>query len=121
MTNEIHNLKTDVATRSYGETPRIIIGLNIADLDTVPAFVTEVAERIKIQRMCSPLDTSVLFVTLIGSLTATRFKELWLVEVKRDEILSFFMAQMKEASVLHGKKDGTIIEHISLFEDDRSA
>jgi hypothetical protein len=115
MENQIHNLKTDIAKRSYGEVPRIVIGLNVADSAAAPAFVAEVAEKVKLQRMCSPPDTSVLFVTLMGPLTASRFKELWLAEVERDDVLRFFMSQMKEASILHGKKDGTIIEHISLF------
>ena len=93
----------------------VVIGLDVSDFDSLDSFMTTVAETFRNQRMCSPPETTGLFITLIGSLSAESFKEQWLKVIEDDPISKFFMTQMTEATVLHGKPDGSVIEHISLI------
>src|SRR5579859_204076 len=97
------------------QVPIIVMGLDLDDPDALDPFMPEVAEALRSQRMCSPPETTAMFITLIGKVGADDFKLNWAKEVSRDPILRVFMDQMKEASVLHCRPDGTIISHISLI------
>ena len=94
-----------------------MMGLDVDDLSSLDSFIPHVVEKVKLQRMCSPPDTAILFITLIGDLSASDFRRRWLEQVSKDEILTFFISRMKEATVLHGKRDGTVLEHVSLFPE----
>ena len=115
MANRIHKLLTRYADRGDEKVPIIMMGLQVDELDDLNAFMSEVAATFRIQRLLSPPETSAMFVTLIGALTAAEFKRRWTEQVKRDPILVQFMARMNDASVLHGERDGTVIDHISLI------
>ena len=115
MANAIHNLATKIATRAGKQVPMVVMGLNLDDPSTLDAFMPEVAEAFRNQRMCSPPDTAAAFITLMGQVSADEFKVKWADEVSRDPILAVFMGQMTEATVLHGLPDGTILSHISLI------
>jgi hypothetical protein len=115
MTNRIHNVATQTAERNGRPFPMVLIGLDVEDLAEADAFMQTVVDAFKNQRMCSPPQTSGLFVTLIGALTAEMFKERWTAASQRDHIVKAFMGLMTEATVLHGKRDGTVISHISLI------
>jgi len=54
-------------------------------------------------------------VTLIGDLTTEMFRDRWVAATQRDPVLKAFMGLMKEAKVLHARRDGTVISHISLI------
>jgi hypothetical protein len=91
---------------------------------TVPPLawkVVDVAEKVVLQRTCSPPDTAILFISIIGDLPAPEFKKRWRSLVAKDKILSFYMSQMKEATVLRGLSDGTVLEQESLFADEKPA
>jgi len=115
VANRIHNVATQTAERNGRAFPMVVIGLDIDDLAGMDSFMQSVADMFKNERMCSPPQTSGLFVTLIGDLTTEMFKERWMAASKRDPIVKAFMALMTEATVLHGKRDGTVISHISLI------
>jgi hypothetical protein len=115
MANRIHNLQTQVAERPHGKAAAVVMGLDVDDLASLDLFMPHVMEKVKLQRMCSPPDTAILFITLIGSLSASEFRRRWLELLPQDQVLAFFMSRMKEATVLHGKPDGTVLEHLSLF------
>jgi hypothetical protein len=115
-TNFIHNLKT-VAIESEGRTRVAVVkGLNIPDDDAADAFVEEAAEKFKLQRMCSPPETDVLLITVIGNVAAPRFAARWRQIAASDAILGSFMSQMRQAEVVRGRPDGTPLESISLID-----
>ena len=92
-----------------------MMGLDVDELDDLDAFMSQVAATFTTQRLLSPPETRAMFVTLVGPLTAAEFKRRWTEQVKRDPILVQLMARMDDASVLHGARDGTVIDHISLI------
>ena len=77
MPNSIHNLETKWFQNDSGEFAAIVIGLEIPDAETADAFVDHVIEQFKNQRMCSPLTTANMTITIAGNLTAECFCELW--------------------------------------------
>ena len=115
MANRIHNILTRYADRNDEKVPIIMMGLDVDELDDLDAFMSQVAATFRTQRLLSPPETSAMFVTLVGSLTAVEFKRRWTKQVARDPILVQLMARMHDASVLHGARDGTVIDHISLI------
>jgi len=115
MANRIHNVATQMAQRNGSPFPMVVMGVDIDDVATLDSFMQTVVATFKNQRMCSPPGTSGLFVTLMGGLTSETFKERWSVATGGDPILKAFMDRMTEASVLHGRRDGTVISHISLI------
>ena len=115
MANRIHNVVTQTTERNGRAFPMVVIGLDVDDLTVVDVFMQTVVDTFKNQRMCSPPQTSGLFVTLIGVLTTDMFKERWTAASQCDPIVKAFMGLMTEATVLHGKRDGTVISHISLI------
>lgn len=115
MANRIHNVATQIAERNGSAFPMVVIGLDIDDLAELDPFMRSVVDTFKNQRMCSPPQTAGLFVTLIGELTSEAFRDQWLTASQRDPIIKAFMGLMTEATVLHGKRDGTVISHISLI------
>jgi hypothetical protein len=117
MANRINSLLTRYGDRDGELVPIMMIGIDVDDLDEVDAFMAEVGAAFRSQRMLSPPQTSAMFVTLSGALTAEEFKQRWARQGKRDPILGFIMARMQAASVLHGERDGTVIDHLSLIDD----
>lgn len=80
----------------------IIIGIDIHDSSTADAFIAEVAERFKIQRMTSPPDTNALLVTLVGDISASSFAARWKKLASDDQVLAAFMSLMRRADVMRG-------------------
>jgi len=117
MANRIYNLKTAEAKRSYGPAAAVVMGLDIDDVESLDSFMPEVAHKIVLQRTCSPPDTAILLISIIGVLPAEEFKARWLREVEKDKILTFYMSMMREASVTRGLPDGSIIEDVSLLPE----
>jgi hypothetical protein len=101
MPNRIHNLDTKTFRNDSGEFPAIVMGLDITDADTADAFLDHVVQQFKNQRMCSPPTTANMTITLAGSMTAERFRDMWAQRAATDPILKAFMSMMILADVLH--------------------
>jgi hypothetical protein len=101
MPSSIHNLDTKWFRNDAGEFPAIVMGLNIADDDTAESFLDHVVEQFKNQRMCSPPTTAHMTITIVGSMSAERFRDLWAQRSAGDPILKVFMSKMVLADVLH--------------------
>jgi len=101
MPNSIHNLDTKWFQNDTGEFPAIVLGLEIPDAETTDPFLDHVIEKFKNQRMCSPPTTANMTITIVGNLTADRFRELWNQRAVNDSILKAFMSMMVLADVLH--------------------
>jgi hypothetical protein len=113
--NTIANLKTMNLQSADDPVYAIVMGLNIREPESAEAFVQEVAEKFKAQRMCSPTDTSVMLITIIGELPLSCFVDRWRALVAEDKILNFFMSQMRKADVLRGTAAGQTLETVSLI------
>jgi hypothetical protein len=112
--NSIANLKTLHLQSAEGPVNAIVMGLNIRDLETADAFISEAAEKFKLQRMCSPPDMSVLLITVVTEMPAAKFALRWHENETRDPILAFFMSRMKTADVVCGTTVGETLETVSL-------
>lgn len=114
-TNRIADAKTVSLQSETGSQHAIMIALEVSQPAEAAEFVNEVAERFKIQRTLSPPDTHALLITIIGALPATTFAEEWKRLRSGDEILDFYMSQMRRADVLRGTPAGQALESASLL------
>lgn len=113
--NTIANLET-VELELDGETMiGIMMALSVQDASCYEAFMSEVVEAFKSQRMCSPPETQALLVTMIGELTADAFADRWIELAESDEMLSTFMSQLSIADVVHGTSTGRMLGNVSLL------
>ncbi len=113
--NTIANLKTMALQSPDGPVTAIVMGLNIPDLPGADAFIQEVAEKFKVQRMCSSPDTSVMLITIVGELPASHFVQRWRQLAADDKVLGHFMSQMRKSDVLRGTVAGQTLETVSLL------
>src|SRR5215510_9380388 len=113
--NTIANLKTLNLQSADGPVTAIVMGLNIRDPQTADAFIEDVAEKFKAQRMCSPPDTSMMLITIVSEIPLVHFVERWRQLGTADKILSFFMSRMRQADVLRGVVAGETLETASLI------
>ena len=116
MANRIRNLLTKYGRRDGELVPIMMMGIDVDDLDHIDGFMARVGAAFRSQRMISPPETSAMFVSLTGALSAREFKRRWAQQWRRDPVLGRIMAHMAEASVLYGERDGTVIDHISLID-----
>ena len=114
MPNSIHNLDTKWFRNDTGEFPAIVMGLNIVDDDTAESFLDHVVEQFKNQRMCSPPTTANMTITIVGNMSAERFRDLWAQRAAGDPILKVFMSQMVLADVLH-IRGGELLDRASMI------
>ena len=114
MPNLIHNLDTKWFRNDTGEFPAIVIGLNIVDDDTAESFLDYVVEQFKNQRMCSPPTTAHMTITIVGNMSAERFRDLWAQRAACDPILKVFMSKMVLADVLH-IRGRDLLDHASVI------
>ena len=114
--NTIANLKT-MSLQSIDGRPviAIVMGLNIREPQTADAFIQEVVEKFKAQRMCSSPDTSMMLITIVSEMPLSRFVERWRQIAAVDQVLGFFMSQMQKADVLRGEVAGQTLETASLI------
>jgi hypothetical protein len=101
MQNSIHNIATQWCESDSGALPWIVMGLNIVDVSTVDAFLNLAFEQFKNQRMCSPVETAHMTVTIAGEMTAEDFRTRWIHRCASDPILKYFTSLMVHADVLH--------------------
>jgi hypothetical protein len=69
--------------------------------DNAESFLDHVIQQFKNQRVCSPPTTAHMTITLAGSMSAERFRDLWARHFASDPILKHFMSLMVLADVLH--------------------
>jgi len=115
--NTIANLKTESLQSQDGPVTAIVMGLNIRDPDSADAFIQEVVEKFKVQRMCSSTNTSVLLITLVSDMPASRFVKRWRQIAVEDKVLGFFMSRMHTADVVRGTTVGQTLETVSLLHE----
>ena len=101
MPNAIQNLDTKLFRNDTGEFPAIVMGLDMPDAEAADSFLDHVIQQFKNQRMCSPPTTANMTITLTGSITADRFRDMWTQRVATNPILKAFMSMMVLADVLH--------------------
>jgi hypothetical protein len=117
---EVAEVKT-IALRAGQEnrpTHAIMAAIN-TDADGTPApFVRELAETIALHRLCSPPDTSVLVVSVIGPFDSAAFQATWRATlsepVPQMQALRFFVQEMTTAELAHGTREGLVLETVSL-------
>jgi hypothetical protein len=114
--NSIAQVKTVEVQGADGPTVAMMIALDVGDAATVEAFVTDVAERFKLDRMLAPPQTSMLLFTIIGSMSAEAFSARWKEIVKADPVIHAFMGLMNVAEVVQGTKAGQKLGSASLLE-----
>ncbi len=115
--NTIANLKTMALESTNGPVTAIVMGLNIRDPQSADAFTQEVAEKFKVQRMCSSPDTGVMLITIVSEMPASHFVKRWRQLAADDKILGFFMSQMRKADVVRGTVAGQTLETVSLLHE----
>jgi hypothetical protein len=116
MTNAIRSIETVPLRDSRGQPiTAIMCAVDMADRSASTTFAVEVAEKVKLQRMISPPDTSHLLVTVVGDVDLEAFRSCWEQVVARDQALSFFMSNMRVADCVHGTAQGQQLGNISLL------
>jgi hypothetical protein len=118
MPNTIAQVKNVPVDGPNGPTSALMLALNIADLATAPAFVSEVAEHFKVQRMLAPPETSMLLITLMGDFTASQFAARWLDLETQDPVIKALMSLLTVADVIQGTATGQVLERASLLAPD---
>ncbi len=116
LTNSVSPAKNVPINGPKGPTTAMMLSVDINDPLTAQAFVSEVAEHFKVQRMIAPPDTSMLLITVLGDYTAAQFAARWRTLEGWDPTLHAFMALMIVADVVHGTPDGKVLEQVSLMD-----
>lgn len=115
--NTIVNLKTVNLQSPDGPVTAIVMGLEIPEPQSADAFIREVAEKFKAQRMCSPPDTSIMVVTIVSEMPVSSFVSRWRQLEADDKVLEAFMSKMRRADVLRGTVAGQALETVSLLHE----
>jgi hypothetical protein len=116
--NRIVRMMTTNEDLGYATVPYVVAYIAVDEPSSAESFVEEVAEKTKLQRMCSPPDTAHLMVTIVGDLTAPDFARYWRACVAKDEVLRFWMEAMQVADVLQGDSQGELLSKASLLDDE---
>lgn len=115
---EICDIKTIPLADGSEKTHGITVSVNTDDRGMPPEFVAKLAATIALHRMCSPPDTSVLVISVIGPFDADVFRREWTSVIDDGSAESFalkiFLDQMSSAVLIHGKSDGTILQEVPL-------
>lgn len=114
MPNQIAEIKTVTIGSDSQPAHAIMIALNVDEPQTAETFVAEVAHSFKLQRTMSPPTTTAMLVTIVGPMDAASFARAWNALQTSDEILRFYMSQMQRADVIHGTREGAVIDQASL-------
>src|SRR5450755_834927 len=105
-TNKILQIQTVAGGTQADPHFAILANVDIYDADTVEVFLREVVKTFISHRMCSPPETDGLLLTIIGDCSAVRCVELWRQFMAEDNVLLFFMSQMRVADVIRGSESG---------------
>lgn len=112
--NRIQKLYTTPLESANGTVLAIMMALDVFDLERTDEFIQSAIEKFKAQRMCSPPETSVLLVTIVGAMSAEDFAQRWKAIASTDKVFHHFMSQLETAEVLHGTSAGQVLDTASL-------
>ena len=93
----------------------ILANLDMNDPATADEFLRDVCKTFISHRMCSPPETNMMLLTVIGDISAARCVEVWRQFMAQDKVLCFFMSQMKAADVVRGDQSGAELEKLSII------
>src|SRR5262249_53793434 len=114
--NEIASMKTSALTDPKGRpVSAVMVGVNIDDPQRLDAFAVELTEKMLMQRMVSPPDTSILIVTAIGDFELRRFAPALRRALRASAPMTAFLSIMTRADLVHGTRDGQILGAVSLL------
>lgn len=113
--NSIAQVKTVEVQGADGPAFAMMIALDIGDAVIADSFVAVVAERFKLDRMLAPPDTSVLFFSIIGEMSAETFAKQWKEIEEADPVIKTFMERMQVAEVVQGTRGGQQLSSASLL------
>jgi hypothetical protein len=111
--NEIKRIETRSVNAS---TSAIMVALNMRDLATADAFVKEAVHKVLLQRMMSPPETPLLCITIMGTVTAREFADLWHKHLAEEPAMAAFLERMQAADVIHGTPEGQVLDKVSLLD-----
>jgi hypothetical protein len=94
----------------------IMLAANVLEPASLRAFVAELVETFKAQRMISPPETSHLLISIRGETSAGDVKAAWNELVATDEVLRFFVSQLRVADVVRAARTGPALEQVSLLD-----
>ena len=83
----------------HEEVTAILANFNF-DAPLTSEMVGEAIEVFNYQRTLSPADTSMLLITIVGSVTAQEFAQEWRKVGATDEVLQAYLSQMQSADVV---------------------
>ncbi len=112
--NELVKVATEELQTGEEISYAILININVISHITSD-FLMKVKEAFVNQRMISPVNTSLLLITLIGNLNARDFASPMKKILMEDEITKNFMQNMNAADVIQGSKDGKVLSSASLL------
>ena len=115
MANEIVRMQTTELDSPLGPTHGVMIAVNIDTPRESGSFATHVIGQFKLHRMCSPPDTSVLVISIMGPVDLMAFHQAWAAATRDDEVLRLFLSSMQVANCVHGTRSGKVIETVSLI------
>ncbi len=93
----------------------LTLSVDVNDAATASAFVFDVVEAFKVNRMIAPPTTNRLLITVIGEQTATQFANEWHLAAAKDPIVGAFMSKMAVAEVVQGTAQGAVRSQSSLL------
>ena len=115
MANVIAQIETVPLESPTGPTHGIMVALNVDTPGQTATFASEVIDTFMAHRMCSPPDTSVLVVSVIGPVDLFTFRQVWVDRAAQDQALGYFLRQMSTAECVHGTRSGLVLETVSLL------
>ena len=118
--NQIVRIETVDLERGNEPITGIKIAVDCYDLSGAESLVSEVVDKFLVHRMCSPPETSLLLITLMGALKPEEFASFWKKHLEQNEALGFFMSQMEKADVA-GMSENQELLQASLLPTPESA
>ena len=109
--NQVLEARTVAGARGVA----LMISVNVNDAATAGAFVSDVVEAFKVNRMAAPPETNMLLITVIGEQTAAQFASEWHLLAAKDPIVNAFMSKMTVADVVQGTAQGAVRSQASLL------
>ncbi len=112
--NEVVQVKTVAVGGPNGPAHAMMMAVNITDIAADDDFVSTVMEQFRLNRMLAPPDTTLLMISIIGSMTASGFAERWKQLLQTDDISRVFLSTMIVADVIQGTPEGHKLSQSSL-------
>lgn len=115
MSNKIAKMETREFETNEGVLHAIMCAVNVYEEALLEEFVDELIEAVVLQRTMSDPSTSLLCISMMGDVEAGKVAQLIAERGSSNEVFKMYMSQMSKADLVHGTKEGSIIETISLI------